>query len=302
MAMQTGPGGKVDRQTTTPFHLKLFYKVNVFHKSVTSPCSPLVKTQNLIAWKNPTRLEEFPTATSGNLPPHLQIYTWPSCTLRELSHLLVSALPRLLPDPAIGTRLSYRLIYPDAHDAGRRGPGRFMSKELGNVIVGGDASGEGGGGGGMIYPTEEEAVVVTPGPMAGPLGGDPDKTLQDARFVIGDYISCAIFPPYSNGSVAAAPAAAGSSGSRHGGGGGLGRDMGDYRGGGGGGRGGPSMGPRENGYGGFRGRGGPRPGGGPSNGGRLGDGGLPSGEWRRGERIPDGPGGRGYGRGRGRGY
>lgn len=166
-----------------------------------------------------------------------------------------------------------------------------MSKELGNVIVGGDGGGEG------IYPTDEEAVVVTPGPMAGPLGGDPDKTLQDARFVIGDYISCAVFPPYSNGSVAAAPVATGSAGSRHGGGG-LGRDMSDFRGGNG--RSGQAAGPRENGYGGFRGRGGPRLGG-TSNGGRL-DGGLPSGEWRRGERIPDGPGGRGYGRGRGRGY
>lgn len=269
--MQTGPGGKVDRQTTTPFHLKLFYKLNAFH-----------------------RLEEFPSSTSGPLPPHLQIYTWPSCTLRELSHLLVSALPRLLPNPAVGTRLSYRLIFPDTRDVGRPGPGRFMSKELGNVIVGG---GEGGPVEG-IFPTEDEAVVVTPGPMAGLLGGEPDKTLQDARFVIGDYISCAIFPPHSNGSVAPAPAAAGSAG-RHPGSG-LGRDMGDFRGGGG--RGGPTVGPRENGYGGFRGRGGPRPGGGSFNGGRLGDGGLPSGEWRRGERIPDGPGGRGYGRGRGRGY
>lgn len=167
-----------------------------------------------------------------------------------------------------------------------------MSKELGNVIVGGD------GGEGM-FPTEDEAVVVTPGGlMAGPLGGDPNKTLQDARFVIGDYISCAVFPPYSNGSVAAAAAPVGSAGSRHGGGG-LGRDI-DFRAGGG--RGGPTLGLRENGYGGYRGRGGPRTGGGASNGGRLGDGGLPSGEWRRGERIPDGPGGRGYGRGRGRGY
>ncbi|MCJ1255949.1 hypothetical protein MMC24_003768 [Lignoscripta atroalba] len=261
MAMQTGPGGKVDRQTTTPFHLKLFYRTGAFH-----------------------RLDEFPTSTSAVLPPHLQIYTWPSCSLRELSHLLTSALPTLLPDPVIGTRLSYRLIFPDTRDGGRPGPGRYLSKELGSVVVGGDGPG--------ILPTDEEANVVTGGPMAGELNGDPDRTLQDARFVIGDYISCAIFPPLANGSVAPPPVP-GTAG-RMGGGG---RGTNDF----GGGRGGVLGGPRENGFGGFRVRGGPR-GGGLFNGGRPGDGGLPSGEWRRGERVPEGPGGgRGYGRGRGRG-
>lgn len=152
------------------------------------------------------------------------------------------------------------------------------------MVIGGDGPG--------ILPTEEEATVVTAGPMAGELHGEPDKTLQDVRFVIGDYISCAIFPPLANGSVAPPPAAGPVARS-----GGGGRVMGEY----GGGRGALAGPPIENGYGGFRGRGGPR-GGGGYGGGRLSDGGLPSGEWRRGERIPDGPGGRAYGRGRGRGY
>ena len=230
------------------------------------------------------RLEEFPTSTATALPPHLQIYTWPSCTLRELSHLLTSALPNLFPDPVIGTRLSYRLIFPDTREAGRPGPGRYLSKELGSVVVGGDGPG--------ILPSEEEANVVTAGPMSGELNGEPDKTLQDARFVIGDYISCAIFPPLANGSVAPPPLVG--LGGRAGGGG---RGSADF----GGGRGGVLGGPRENGFGGFRVRGGARSSG-TFNGGRLGDGGLPSGEWRRGERVPEGPGGgRGYGRGRGRG-
>lgn len=154
------------------------------------------------------------------------------------------------------------------------------------MIVGGDGPG--------ILPTEEEATVVTTGPMAGELNGEPDKTLQDVRFVIGDYISCAIFPPLANGAVAPPPGPG--LASRPGGPGA--RGVGDF----GGVRGGPP-GPRENGYGGFRGRGGPRGGGsfggGGGGGGRQGDGGLPSGEWRRGERIPDA---RGYGRGRGRAY
>ena len=152
------------------------------------------------------------------------------------------------------------------------------------MIVGGEGPG--------ILPTEEEANVVTNGPMAGELNGEPDKTLQDARFVIGDYISCAIFAPLANGAVAPPPVPG--SGSRGGFGGRAANDFG-------GGRGGVLGGPRENGFGGFRVRGGSR-GGGPYNG-RLGGSGVPSGEWRRGERVPEGPGGgRAFGRGRGRGY
>lgn len=271
-----------------------------------------------------TSLEDFPSSNlhTTSLPPHLQIYTWPSCTLRELSHLLVSALPTILPSPAIGTRLSYRLIFPDTRGGDAPGArGRFLSKDLGSVVLGGDGEG--------VMPTAEEATVVPEGPMAGELHGEPDKALQDVRFVIGDYISCAVFPPLANGGVAPPPGpAVGAAAVGVGRSGGGGRGAGDYGGGGrmggeyGGGRMGGEYasrgggGGRENGYGGFRGRGGVGGvggGGGAAGGGaggrgapygggpRFGDGGLPSGEWRRGERIPEGPGGRGYGRGRGRG-
>ncbi|MCJ1475445.1 TATA-binding protein-associated factor 2N [Lambiella insularis] len=267
---QPGATTKIDRQTTTPFHLKLFYKTGGFH-----------------------RPEEFPTSPTSPLPPHLQIYTWPTCTLRELSHLLTSALPSLLPDPSIGTRLSYRLIFPDTREISRQGPGRFLSKELGSVVVGGDGpgihplevdgEGEGGSGEAGVAPASS---VVREGPMAGKLEGEPEKTLQEARFVIGDYVDCAIFAPLADGAVNP----------------GVGPSAGIAgRGGYGGGRGSSLGGPRENGFGGYRGggRGGPR--GGGFGGARLGDGGLPSGEWRRGERVPEGMG-RGFARGRGRGY
>ncbi|CAF9923770.1 hypothetical protein IMSHALPRED_006013 [Imshaugia aleurites] len=302
MAMQTGPGGKVDRQTTTPFHLKLFYRTGSFHS-----------------------LSDFPLATpnaSSHLPPHLQIYTWPTCTLRELSHLLVTALPSLLPSPAIGTRLSYRLVYPDTHSAypgagagAGAAPGRYLSKELGEVVVGdwgggggGDennknngnsgnnnktsnAANSGSGNGSVAEPSAD--AIVRDGVMAGALSGTPDKTLQEARFVIGDFISCAVMLPGPDGSVAPVRAAA--------------RGRGEFAGRGGGGGGYGFQG--ENGIGGFRGRGRGGFGGGfggagrGGGGGGGGDGGVPVGEWRRGERVPEGGrGGYGGGRGRGRGY
>ncbi len=130
-------------------------------------------------------------------------------------------------------------------------------------------------------PSEEESKVVTSGVMAGPLGEDAEKTLQEARFVIGNFISCAVFAPLADGGVAPSGVGRGGRG---------GAESGRGRGFGGG---------WENGGGGFRGRGVMRgPGG--FNGGRVGDGGVPQGEWRRGERVPEGRGG--YARGRGRGY
>ncbi|THV47330.1 hypothetical protein BGAL_0318g00070 [Botrytis galanthina] len=251
MNMATTTLTKIDRNTTVPFHLKLFYKNGSF-----------------------PRIEEF--NPHGELPLHVNISTWQSCTLRELSHLLATALPDLLPDPAIGTRLSYRLIFPDSRPA-VSGPARYVAKELGSVVIG-----EGGPG---ILPDEEESAIVGEGIMAGSLMGEPEKTLQDARFVIGDYVCCAILPPMADGGVAPPP-----SGPSRGGFAGGRSEMGGF-----GGRGG--MGPRENGFGGgYRGRGGSRGGFGQGTS-QGGAGGIPMGEWRRGERIPDGPSG-----GRGRGY
>lgn len=246
MASRDAPKPTIDRQSTTPFHLKLFYRQNAFH-----------------------HLSDFPIISPPPLPPHLQIYTWQSCTLRELSQLLTSAIPDLLPDPAVGTRLSFRLIYPDTRGAATMGGdarGRFLSKDIGSVVVAPrndneeDANGHRNGG----RPSTAGIKLE---------GDDADKTLQDARFVIGDYVDCAILPPLADGSVAPPLTGRGSVPSSA-----LGGGMRAF---------GP---PRENGYGRSRGgRGGfSDRGNGP---------GVPSGDWRRGERVPDNYGGR-YGGGR----
>jgi len=284
---------QTNRQTTTPFLLRLFYKPQSFHA-----------------------LTDFDP--NARLPPHLQIYTWPSCSLREISSLLLTALPNLLPKPYAGTRIAFRLIYGDMAGSNRPGaPGRFMSRELGSVVVGArtgdeaedmDVDGEGEGGGSSAGDVAEALKQ---------LDGDPDKTLGDAKFVIGDYVACAILPPLADGTVQAAPAPlpTGPRGPPHRDNFGGGR-RGDYANGSGG----------RGDFGGGYGRGGPRGGGG--GGGRYDDrrgsggGGVPQGEWRRGEAPPDrerewererepagfwrgggGPGGGGGGgRGRGRGW
>ena len=258
-----GPKAPINRQTTTPFHLKLFYRANNFHhlSDYSLPAPP----RRGGPASGPNAIRAPSPAANPPLPPHLEIYTWQSCTLRELSQLLSGALPSLLPNPPVGTRLCFRLIYPDARGAAMMGPdarGRYLSKDLGSVVVGPSDS---------PYRGDEDADDLAEArPRAGPLrlqGSEADKTLQDARFIIGDYIECAILPPLIDGSVA--PPLRGGTGP-------------------------PSMGGgmrafRENGFG-RPGRGGPH-----RDGDRGGPPGLPVGEWKRGERLPEG-GGRGGGR------
>jgi histone deacetylase complex subunit SAP18 len=248
---------------------------------------------NAIAMLTSNRLDEF-DPTLPRLPTNVQIYTWQSCSLRELCTLLLTAVPTLLPQPYAGSRIAFRLVYPDIQGSNRPGaPGRFISRDIGSVIVGANAKEEDAEMEGADAATVAEALKQ--------LDGDQDKTLADVKFLIGDYVACAILPPLPDGSVPAAPPPLSGPG--------RGPPSGPY-----GGRG------RENGfgargdYGGF-GRGG-------RVGGRLDDRafGVPSGEWRRGEAPPDrerewerepgfGRGGRGRegpgddwrGRGRGRG-
>ena len=236
----------IDRQTTTPFLLNFCYRSSAFHN-----------------------LADFPVPTPNNprpaLPAHLQIYTWMSCTLKELAMLLTSAagmLPGVFPENMVGCRLGFRLVYPDMSVGRGRldegGKGRYISREMGSVVIG--------------APPKEDLNGDKEGATVGyELGGeDAEKTLEDVRFVIGDYVDCAVFPPLSDGSVVGRGAIGGF--------GGRGRENGFA-----------PRGARGGGYGMAGGRG-------------RGDfaANIPSGEWRRGERLPDGYRGA-YGGGRGRG-
>ncbi|EFX04146.1 sin3-associated polypeptide [Grosmannia clavigera kw1407] len=242
----------LEGRTTCPFLLKLFYRTGAFH-----------------------RLDEFSTP---QLLPFVPVYAFPTYSLDELACHLAGGEQAVLPAPAVGTRIAFRLVYVDTRGAAesgtegggpgglRPGPIRFAVRDLGSVVIGG------------------EGYVA----LASPNSDDGRKTLADARFVVGDYISCAILPPLPDGSAAPASTARSGRGSGAGegrttmmppGGGGDRRDeFRRWKRGGGAGS-GPNGGP----------------GGGP---GLWTDPRVPAGDWRRGERVPDGPWSRG-GRGRG---
>ncbi|ROT42767.1 hypothetical protein SODALDRAFT_326924 [Sodiomyces alkalinus F11] len=254
----------IDRHEATPFLLRLFYREGSFH-----------------------RPEEF---AARPLPPSLPLYAWHDCTLNELALQVAAERPSLLPTPAIGTRLAFRLVIPDTRaGAGaassdphhRHAPPRFMVKDLGSIVIGGDVPGVANG---FDTVDAEELVGVArrpPSPIgekAKTGGSAGDTTLQSAKFVIGDYISCAILPPLPDGSIAPEPSAWEAPLTRNARG--LG-DSGPYARGG----------RRDIGFGRAR-----------RDRGRSGLGSfVPEGEWRRGERVPGQAPDRSWGGRRGRG-
>ncbi|KAI1805788.1 Sin3 associated polypeptide p18-domain-containing protein [Daldinia bambusicola] len=151
----------MNRHTTPPFMLRLFYRTGAFH-----------------------RPEEF--NNTSQLPPHIPIYTWPDCTLTELTYIIAALKPSLVPNPAIGTRFAFRLIFPDTRSTSGPTSAKYAVKDLGSVIV--------GNGGKGLDPGDPEAEKT--------IESEGDRTLKDAKFVVGDFISCAILPPLPDGSVA----------------------------------------------------------------------------------------------------
>ncbi|KAK1835084.1 Sin3 associated polypeptide p18-domain-containing protein [Podospora conica] len=224
--------------------------------------------------------------------PPASLYAFKTTTLIQLVHLLADAHPSALPSPAIGTRVAFRLSFsPDAR------AGRLTTKDLGSVVIRGrNRSIDTGMDDDDDDPEDAD---------------DSDKTLHDAKFIVGDYLSCAILPPdevtgetrSAVGLYSSAAAAAGGEGAAGGGFPRGGRDGVDGRRreefGGAGRRGGGGFRGRGSGFG--AGRGEPLPGWGFRGRGGFGDrdgGGFPGGEWRRGENLPAPPSrGRFVGRG-----
>lgn len=257
MALQPSAGDKVDRDTTPPFLLRIFHRSN-------RPLDPHEFSVAPPADANAS-MEYFEILPPAIQQSSLELYQWSDCTLGQLTSILMSELPADA-GVEVGSRLMFKLIFPDTRaQMGEGGRGKWIDKPLGSVVVGG-------------RDADMEANDL--------LEGDANKTLADARFVIGDFVACAIYPPGPDGRVPPMPA-----------GGRAARDA----------YGGPRGGRGENGFGGgYGGRnggggsGGPRGGGGGGYGGGRGPMGAapPPGDWRRGER-PNAYGGGGGGGGGG---
>lgn len=117
---------------------------------------------------------------------------------------------------------------------------RYLTKDLGSVVIGDLGPGD---------APDEQALEK----LREEVERDGRKTLGQAKFVVGDSVSCAILPPLEDGSVALGVPARRESKSSGWEGGRMGRDG---RGGGGAFGNAPS---------------------------------FPTGEWRRGERLPNAP-------------
>lgn len=99
-------------------------------------------------------------------------------------------MPSALPFPSLGTRLVFQLVYPETNESKRQMSGpQFIAKDLGSVVIGEDC----------LTSLGDSDLA-----QRSRMDTDSAKTLDDARFMIGDYISCAILPPLSDGSVAPA--------------------------------------------------------------------------------------------------
>ncbi|GAB0135156.1 hypothetical protein EsDP_00003503 [Epichloe bromicola] len=234
----SSPPDNGDSDAPAPFLVQLFYRTGGFY-----------------------RPDEF---AARSLPPHISVYTWPSCTLNELALELAASKVSALPYPAIGTRLAFQLVCPDLRSVSAisNAPPRYAVKDLGSTVIGQNTSDAG----------EPEFIEVVGSTRNGP--ASDKKSLSEARFVVGDYISCAILPPLADGSVAPSSTARrepnkvglrDTRGSRSGEGGFHNRGNGLGR-----------LGSREVRGGGRRGGGGPMAS-------------MPMGEWRRGERLPNMP-------------
>ena len=177
MALQPSAGDKVDRDTTPPFLLRIFHRSN-------RPLDPHEFSVAPPADANAS-MEYFEILPPAIQQSSLELYQWSDCTLGQLTSILMSELPADA-GVEVGSRLMFKLIFPDTRaQMGEGGRGKWIDKPLGSVVVGG-------------RDADMEANDL--------LEGDANKTLADARFVIGDFVACAIYPPGPDGRVPPMPA------------------------------------------------------------------------------------------------
>ncbi|KAH7887424.1 Sin3 associated polypeptide p18-domain-containing protein [Phlebopus sp. FC_14] len=154
----------VPREKTAPFLIRAFIKVGTFH-----------------------RLSLF---EDGTLPTtdEQQIFTWKDATLREVLTTLRNAAPQILEFKHPLARYSFRAIYADAANRGH-----FAQKELG-MVYSRDILGEPG----SLETPAARLLEDVDGENREPTEREKqERTLEELRFVPGDYLCVSIILPKS---------------------------------------------------------------------------------------------------------
>lgn len=178
MALQPAATDKIDHESTPPFLLRVFYR----HNRTLDPYEFSIPPP-----PNADASVEYYSILPASIQQNsLELYQWSDCTLGQLTAHLMSQLGEEVCDE--GTRVVFKLIFPDTRaGVGEGGRGKWIDKPLGSTVVGAGAA-------------DDVKMENGDGDLAG-LGieGDSHKTLAEARFVIGDYVACAIYPPGPDG-------------------------------------------------------------------------------------------------------
>ncbi|KAH9939963.1 histone deacetylase complex protein [Amylocystis lapponica] len=155
----------VDREKTAPFLIRTFIKIGSFHRVA--------------------QFEEGPLPISDEQ----QIFTWKDATLRELLTTLRATAPPLPEYRHPLARYSFRALYADSATRGY-----IAQKDLG-IIYSRDILGEPGT---LAVPAARLGTDTEPADAL------TERTLDELRFVPGDYLCVAILLP-KNATVAVGP-------------------------------------------------------------------------------------------------
>jgi len=162
MDVDTTPAGQpiVSREKTAPFLIRTFLKIGAFH-----------------------RLSLFEDGVLPTTDEH-QIFTWKDATLREVLTTLRNTAPHVPEYRHPLARFSFRTVYADSGNKGR-----FSQKDLG-MVYSRDILGEPGS-----LESTAPRLLDAPENSESADRAKEQRTLDELRFVPGDYLLIAVLLP-----------------------------------------------------------------------------------------------------------
>ncbi|KAF8338453.1 histone deacetylase complex protein [Amanita rubescens] len=181
----TTPSGQpiVDRSKTTPFLIRTFVKIGGFH-----------------------RLTLFEDGALPTTDEH-QIFTWKDATLREVVTTLRNVASHVAEYRHPLAKFSFKTVYADSGNKGR-----FAQKDLG-MVYSRDILGEPG----SLNNTAPRLLEDVDGEVREPTEREKEeRTLEELRFVPGDYLLASVILPKNLTMPSEAPSKAAAPGGANG--------------------------------------------------------------------------------------